>query len=517
MVVVEITYDDIKKLVNLPKKKVIDGLTDIGAPIEEIGDKLVVELTPNRPDLFFIEGMARALDSLYNSKTRKYSAKKSDYNLKIGKVEQRPYIRIAVVKGGELNGGVFEYLIEAQEKLHETIGRKRKKVAIGLHDADSVKFPIEYKAVDDLPFIPLEFEKEMKIPKILEEHPKGRVYGHLIKKPYPIIVDQEGVISMPPIINSERTKLTEKTKNVVLDVTGTHEETVDKITNMILCALADRGGEIYSVKAGKETYPDFEERKMKVDFDFVNKTLGVELKKEEIMKLLKKMGFESEKDNILIPPYRIDVVDKVDVVEDVAIPYGYNNFKPEMLTFFTEASLIRKYDLIDNVMRGMEFSEIKTSDLVNKNKLKELGYGEGYVEIKNPVSEDSSTIRPNMVLSILEVFGRNKVKGLPQKFYEIGDVHDEKCLHKRLVFGMVDKKIEFSDARGVLQTLMREIGLEFELKKGNLKVYDSEMSGEIIVKGKNIGVFGKIKKETLGVFGLEFPVYVCEINLDKII
>ena len=517
MVVVEITYDDIKKLINLPKKKVVDGLTDIGAPIEEIEGKLIVELTPNRPDLFFIEGMARALDSLYNSKTRKYSSKKSDYSLKIGKVEQRPYIRIAVVKGVKLDGEILEYLIEAQEKLHETIGRKRKKVAIGLHDADEVKFPIEYKAVDDLPFIPLEFEKEMKIPEILKEHPKGKIYGHLIKKPYPIIVDREGVISMPPIINSERTKLTEKTKNVVLDVTGTHEGTVDKITNMILCALADRGGEIYSVNAGKETYPDLEEKRMEVDFDFVNKTLGVDLKKEEILKLLKRMGFESENDEILIPPYRIDVVDRVDVVEDVAIPYGYNNFKPEMPMFFTEASLIRKYNLIDNVMRGMEFSEIKTFNLVNKNKLKELGCGEGYVDIKNPVSEDSSTVRPNMVLSILEVFGRNKVKGLPQKFYEIGDVHDEKSLHKGLVFGMVDKKIEFSDARGVLQTLMRELGLEFELKKGDSKVYDPEMSGEIIVKGKDVGVFGKINNKTLEMFSLEFPVYLCEINLDKII
>jgi len=517
MVVVEIKYDDIKKLINLPKKKVIDGLTEIGAPVEESEGGLIVELTPNRPDLFFIEGMARALDSYYNSKTRKYKTKSSGLELKIGKVEQRPYIRIAVVKGLDLDENTLEYLIEAQEKLHETIGRKRKKVAIGLHDFDSIKFPLEYKAVDDLPFVPLEFKEEMKIPEILEKHPKGRLYGHLIEKPYPIIVDQEGVISMPPIINSERTKLKGGTKNVVLDVTGTHEQTVDKVTNMILCALADRGGEIYSVKAGKEVYPDLKEEKRKLDVDFVNRILGTGLKKEEMLKLLGRMGFENDKDSVLIPPYRIDIMDMVDVVEDVAIPYGYNNFKPEMPEFFTEANPVRRYDLVDNVMRGMGFIEVKTFDLVSKQKLSGLGYGEGYVNIMNPVTEDASTVRPNMVLSMLEVFGRNKVKGLPQRIYEIGDVHGKKKLHKKLAFGITDKKLEFSEARGILQTLMNELGVEFELKKCEEPVYAPDVSGDVFVKGNRVGVFGRINENTLGVFGIEFPVFLCEIELEGII
>jgi phenylalanyl-tRNA synthetase beta chain len=251
---------------------------------------------------------------------------------------------------------------------------------------------------------------------------------------------------------------------------------------------------------------------MKLDIGEVKRILGIELDSKEIKMLLNKMGYGYESGMVFIPPYRADIMSVVDVAEDIAIAYGYNNFKPTLPDFFNPGETIKTYDNLDGILRGMGFLENKTFILTNKESLGKIGFDGGVVEISNPSTAEYTVVRPNLIVSILESFSTNKMKGLPQKFYEMGIVYDKKQ-EKRLVFGMMDRKVEFSDFRGYIQTLAFESGFEFQLKKSESRVFDEEISGIAISKGKEIGIFGKVSGSVLEKFGIGFDVYICELKV----
>src|SRR5207245_377197 len=149
--------------------------------------------------------------------------------------------------------GVRLSLVDLQEKLMLTVGRHRKKVAIGIHDMDKVTPPYTYKAVlpEDVRCTPLGMAEEMDLREILAKHEKGREYAHLVasKPRFPIITDARGeVLSFPPVINGIRTQLTPDTRNLFIDVTGTDLEAVSGCLAILSTALAERGGRIQTVR-----------------------------------------------------------------------------------------------------------------------------------------------------------------------------------------------------------------------------------------------------------------------------
>jgi len=517
MAVAEFEINDIVELSGFSKQEIIDTLTEIGAPVEEKEDgKIVVEVTPNRPDLFFIEGIARTLKAYLKKEKTNYSCEKSKYAVMCDRSVSsvRPFIKIAVVMGVKIDEKGINYLIAAQEKLHETVGRKRKKIAIGIHNLDVIEFPLIYRAVEDVRFVPLDYSEEMSAKDILTKHPKGIEYAQLVKDKLPMISDKRGVISFPPIINSERTRLSGNTVNFLIDVTGTHGETVDGAINNVVCALIDRGGTAYEVKINNEPYPNLNPKKMPIDVKFFSKTIGLSLKKEQMKELLAKMDYEIKGKTVFVPPYRMDIMHQVDVLEDVVIGYGYNNLKPTLPNFFTPGKLIAQYSELEAIMRGMGFTEIKTFLLTSKKQIESVGFRCDTIPVINPATMDYNTLRPSLCPSMIEIFANNKTKGLPQKLYEMGQICKGKEMKNALIFGIMDKKIEFSDIRGYLQTLMGEQSKEFELRKSyENDCFENSRAGEIYINNQKIGKIGKIKKEILEIYGLEFEIYLCEIKI----
>lgn len=515
--VAEFDWKDVGALTGLDKEKIIERLTELGAPTEEKEDgQIAVEVTPNRPDLFFIEGVARMLNCYLKEEPYEYKTEKAKFALISDRsVSQvRPFVAAVLVKGVKLEGKALEYLIEAQEKIHETVGRKRRKVAIGIHDAKSIEFPLIYRAVDEIRFVPLDASEEMGAKEILARHPKGMEYAHLVPGRAPVIMDKLGVISFPPIINSERTRVTESTQDVLIEVTGTHLETVEGVLKMFACSLADRGGKLFEIKINGESCPSMKPVKMNINPKGFQKVIGIQLKAGETKHMLKKMGYGASGNYALVAPYRMDVMDEVDVWEDLAIAYGYGNIVPTLPNFFTSGKVLRKNQEVEEIMRGMGFSEIKTFTLTNKAKLESCGIGGGYDKVLNAASEEYNIVKPSLIPSALEVLALNKTKGLPQKIYEVGT----KCANGRvsdaLVFAVVDKENGFSAIRSYLQTLMNENGREFEIRKNEgSDCFESGKSGTIYSNGKEIGKIGEIKTQVKEVFGLEFVVCMCEIEL----
>ena len=526
MVVVEFEYEEMKRLIDIPKDEMVEGLSSLGAPCEYEPEtkKIVAELTPNRPDWYSMEGLARALRAYYKKTHPKYSVKKSDYKVvvdpSVSKV--RAHTVCAVVKGLEFDDQRIRDVVLLQEKLLGTLGRRVKRFGIGVYPLHAIKFPIKYTTMkpEDIKYRPLGHEREMSATEILDEHKKGKQYGHLIRdfERYPVFTDADNkIMCLIPIVNSAETgKVDENTTDVFLEVTGNDIHACKAALNILVCTFADMGGQPYEVmmeyKDEKFPAPDLAEKRMKLDLGEVSKLLGLEVSEKMAKELLAKMGYVYSSGEVLIPPYRADIISSIDIIEDIAIAYGYNNFEFTLPDFFSAGVRIDPNEEADTIMRGMGFTEIKTFILTNKEKLAAVGHTDDVVEISNPNNVEYTVVRPTLAADILDIFSNNKMKGLPQKFYEFGIVQNEKT-RRNLVFGIMDKEVKFSDARGYLQTLCRELGLRLELKKQQHPLFDDDISCIVMDGDKEIGIFGKVGDGVLEKFGLEFDVYVCELRL----
>ncbi|MBU0930188.1 MAG: phenylalanine--tRNA ligase subunit beta, partial [Nanoarchaeota archaeon] len=269
----------------LEEEKLKDRITYLGVSVEDFNkDEITLEVNPDRPDLLSVQGIARALSSFIGVKKglRKYEVKKSGEKVIIDNSvkDVRPFTACAIVKNLKFNDEKIKEVIDIQEKLHITFGRNRKKIAIGIYPFEKIKMPITFFAEDPkkVKFQPLEFNKEITGLQILSQHPTGREYAHLLegKNKFPFFKDADGkILSMPPIINSHDTgKISEKTKDVFIECSGFDFSVLNKCINIIVCALADMGGSIYSIELNygnkKFITPNLEPEKMKLNIKYAN-------------------------------------------------------------------------------------------------------------------------------------------------------------------------------------------------------------------------------------------------------
>ncbi|HEX54724.1 MAG: phenylalanine--tRNA ligase subunit beta [Candidatus Altiarchaeales archaeon] len=259
MPTVEFSFDEFIELIGMKLEpgELQENISMLGVDLETIdSERIVMEIFPNRPDLLSVEGFARAMRGLLGIKKGIVERRviNSDIKLFIDPTvnEVRPFISAAVIRNVSLDESTLKSLMNLQEKLHITHGRNRKRVAIGVHDLENIDAPFTYKAVkpDEIEFVPLDMDKKMNLMEILEKHPKGIQYKWILKdyEMYPIILDRNNeVLSFPPIINAELTRVTERTRDLFIEVTGTSEIAVNQALNIIVTSITERNGEIYSV------------------------------------------------------------------------------------------------------------------------------------------------------------------------------------------------------------------------------------------------------------------------------
>src|SRR3989338_3343929 len=242
-------------------EKMQNKIAMFGTPVEAVDEKEIqIEIFPNRPDLLSYQGFKRAFLGFLNKKTGlkdyKINSPEKNYQVIIDKSvgNVRPFTACAIVKNLSLNDERIKEIIDLQEKLHSTLGRKRKKVAIGIYPLDKIKLPITFKALepDKIRFIPLESEKEMSGLEILQKHPTGKEYAHLLagKEKFPVFVDAENnILSMPPIINSQITgRIQGKTRDIFVECSGSDFEVLKKTLNILVTTFADMGAKIYQME-----------------------------------------------------------------------------------------------------------------------------------------------------------------------------------------------------------------------------------------------------------------------------
>ncbi len=509
----------------------------------------------NRADLWSTEGLARALRGFLNiaKGVKPYNIGEPivDVHVDSRLRNVRPFMGCAIVKNVKLTDAIIRGLMHLQDKLDQTYGRNRQKTSIGLYDYSLITPPLNYTVVkpDELSFVPLGFEEKMNLAEILERHPKGIEYGHIVKKHsvYPIILDsKKKVLSFPPIINSnDLGRVTWETPHVLVEVTGTMHETVLNTLKLVTLALIDRGGEAYSATVHyppeyasytltEDVTPNFSNKRMSLSVEYATKILGLQLTGKRIAELLLTAGFGVENVNeetvtALVPCYRIDVMHMVDLVEDIAVAYGYNNIEPLWRELPTTGNMRPEQHVIDvarELMVGLGFQEILTYTMTNLDNLFAKMNQEKtcLVEIANPKVVTLTCLRNWLLPSLIEFLSNNQSVEFPQKIFELGKVTllDETRETKTrdedwLAAAISHANASFSEIKSALDAFFANLGLHWQIKAITNPSFIEGRVGAAIVNGVNVGVLGEINPQVLEAWKLENPTVAFELNMQKII
>jgi phenylalanyl-tRNA synthetase beta chain len=546
VVVIEVNIEDFRQLIgrDVSLEELSDRLPMMGTAWEgETDEGFAIEVFPNRPDLVSIEGLARAYSSWIGDKTglREYFVQKSDYKVIIDKKTKivRPYFVTAVIKNVDFDDALIRSLIQTQEKLHVTHGRRRRKVAIGIHDLSPVEFPVTYTTEPgEFKFQPLGEEKEKTVDWMLNDMKTGIEYAWILDgfDEYPMILDnKEMVLSMPPIINGEYTRVNEFTAELFIDVTGTDLKAITEVLNVICTTFADRGSEIYEVHnhypdGSVLTTPNLKPWEMELDNRYVTKTLGIELTPEQSLAELEKMGHSGTVVwNIIkthVPCYRSDVMHPIDLVEDIAIAYDYDNFEPNIPPLLSEAGedpLEVFSRMLRNQLVGHGLLEVLTFMLTNHDKLfsKMDMPVESICEIANPKMDAYDSMRINLLPGIMETLSLNKHHPYPQNLYEVDDVVviDDSTETgarniRRLAVVQCHAKANFSDIKALMNSVLEHLELEAAVEEGGWNCfidgrrYIAKLDDDILCWA------GEIKPEVLANWEIEMPVAALEMDVD---
>ena len=520
----------------------------LGVDTEEIGpDYVKIEFNPNRVDFSSYGGVARGFRGLMGWETGlpKYGVKKGKIVLKVDPTvsQVRPYVVSAVIRNVKLDYDNVRELMEMQEDLHWGVGRDRKKASIGVHNLDAVEPPFAYttSAPNEVKFVPLDKTEEMTLQEILEKHEKGIAYKSHVDwaSRYPLIVDKLGrVLSFPPIINGELTRVDNRTRNLFIDVTGTEPNAISRSLNVLVTALADMGATIESVRVEYSDHvlvtPDLTPQRMELRVDYANELLGLKLSEAKTIQALQKSRLDARRIDkgvlqVLIPAYRIDIMHEIDLVEEVAIGYGYYRLKPTKPATVTtgrehRVSAVANY--VRQIMAGLGFVEAMNFILANEvDHYQKMRRKAGkMIRLANPVSTEYSIVRDDLLPSLMKNLADNKHQAYPQQLFEVSDVIEinekaETRTERRLHVACVSSHptANFTEIKSCVEALLANLGLKnWTIKETRHPSFLQGRAAAIYVKGRKIGVVGEIHPEVLNNFELENPTSAFEIDLQRI-
>ncbi|KAK6627846.1 hypothetical protein RUM44_010325 [Polyplax serrata] len=523
-----------------------------------------IDIPANRYDLLCLEGLTRGL-MVFQGQI------KPPVYIPSEKIEEsitvlpntkliRPYIVSAILRGVEFNKDTYNSFIDLQDKLHHNICRKRTLVAIGTHDLDTIKGPFVYdaKPSNEIKFVPLNQNKEYTATELMDfyaNHAQLKQYLGIIKSSpvYPVITDSNGIVlSLPPIINGDHSKITLNTKNVFIEATATDLKKAEVVIDTIVSMFSQYCAKKFSYERVEINYPDhkdvqpkMETKKISIDSNKVNLIAGIQESQDEIIKLLSKMGLtintgkkkNSPKMAVTVPPTRHDILHEIDIIEDVAIAYGYNNIKktfPKTATIAQEFSLNKLTDhLREEVGRcgfteALTFSLCATDDISTKLGKKITSIPA--IHISNPKALEFQVCRTELLPCILKTIASNKQMPLPIKIFEVSDVvlADPKAEvgaknERHLCAVFCNKTSGFEIIHGLLDRLMIALAVERDFKKSDkgyyLKAHDDptyfpKRCAHIFYNGNVIGKMGILHPQIVKEFDLNMPCSALEINIE---
>ncbi|KAJ8388707.1 hypothetical protein AAFF_G00131160 [Aldrovandia affinis] len=522
-----------------------------------------IDVPANRYDLLCLEGLVRGLQVF---KERAEAPRYTRVSPSGGEPQRlviteetaavRPHAVAAVLRNITFTKERYDSFIELQEKLHQNVCRKRTLVAIGTHDLDTISGPFTFtaKPPSDIRFTPLNQSQEYSAVELMSLYKSDshlRHYLHIIEeKPlYPVIYDSNGIVlSMPPIINGDHSKISINTKNVFIECTATDLTKAKIVLDMIVTMFSEYCEEPFTVEEAEVVYPDgrtcvypeLAYRKETLTADFINRKVGIEESTERIAQLLTRMCLRSEVVGdeglieVEIPPTRSDVIHACDIMEDAAISYGYNNIvrtTPRTYTVAHQLPLNKLTELLRQDLAAAGFTEALTFALCSEEDIADkLGKSiaeTGAVHIANPKTAEFQVARTTLLAGVLKTVAANRKMPLPLKLFEISDVvlkDDTKDVgarnNRRLCAVYYNKSPGFEVIHGLLDRVMQLLGVKpgrgdgYHIQAANDSTFFPGRCAEVFAHGKSVGRLGVLHPDVINRFELTMPCSALDIDIE---
>jgi phenylalanyl-tRNA synthetase beta chain len=537
--VVRLEFARFAKMVGASRKEILDRLPYIGLDIESADNRSVrVEYSPNRPDLGTDFGIARALKGLLGTETGppEFRTKPTGMTVTVDPrlSNVRPYIACCVATGLDLDDEDVRQIISLQEDLHNGLGRKRRTAAVGLHDFDMVSSPLSYRGVPStFEFVPLGGDRPSSIHSILSDTYEGKTYGHILgdSDVFPVITDSRGtVLSFPPIINGDATRVTTKTKRILIDVTSTSQKTGDDVLAILATTISEAGAKMgtVAVKYPDKTRatPDLSPTTLPLDFELVKSVIGLDLPRREMIACLARSRIGVRGNYAVGPRYRVDLLHPVDIAEEVALGYGIDRIKPIYPPSKTPGGFNPFEEFLDSVstvMAGEGMIETMTYELTDRRTLYDhfKRPSSKKVTVQNPKSLDHSILRDTLLPSLMDVLSRNVKSDYPQRVFEIGRTytrtHDGVKESWHLGCLVAHSQSTYTEGKMYLEAVLRVVaGLEATTRATEHWAFSAGRCASITVKDEMLGYIGELKPDTISAFRVGVPVSGFEIDLSKL-
>lgn len=536
-----------------------------------------IEIPANRYDMLCIEGIAQALNEFLGRREQpqyKLSPQVPTVSLTVDEstLQGRPYAAAAILRNVKFTQRSYDSFLALQDKLHSNLCRNRTLVAMGTHDLDALSPPFTYKflAKNEISFIPLNQTKEVKGEDFVEFYKQDKHLGkfiHIIEDfpKLPVILDSKNnIASLPPIINSERSKVSLDTKNVFIEVTATDKTKAEIVVNQLVAMFSHYCDDQFSIepveivsKHNNESRvtPNLTPRVMQAEIDYINSCLGLKLTPAEIVALLKKMSLvasPSKTDanllDVQIPITRPDILHQADIMEDAAIGYGYNNLPKSAMAASSNLSgaplpINKVSDILRNASAQSGWLEVMPLTLCSHDEcFKFLNQSDDSraVKLANPKTAEYQVVRTTLIPGILKTIRENRKHTLPIKVFESGDVVFKDESLERRAFNErhwaavhAGKTSGFEHAQGLLGKIMQtmrtpwlaepskstEKGYWIEEDVEN-KTYFPGRGAKVFYRHKNgedakvVGSVGVLHPQVLNQFEIPYAASAVEINAE---
>ncbi|KAF8458392.1 hypothetical protein BGX38DRAFT_1153599 [Terfezia claveryi] len=481
----------------------------------------------------------------------------------------RPYVSGAILRNIKFTQERYDSFIALQDKLHQNFCRQRTLVSMGTHDLDTVKGPFTYEALkpEDINFIPLNQEKSMNGHELMQHYENDRNLGrylHIIRDSpiYPVIYDSNKIVcSLPPIINSNHSKITLDTRNVFIEVTATDKTKVEIVTRILVAMFSIYCDEPFTVEPLKivsphnhesREVPNMSPRSTTAEVSYINACCGLKLTPEQICKFLDRMAYTAKPSpsdpnliDIEVPVTRADVLHQCDIMEDVAIGYGYNNLPktfPATGTVAKPLPLNKLSDIVREESAMAGWTEVMPLILCSHDEnfawLNRKDDGKSAVKLANPKTAEYQVVRTSLLPGLLKTIRENRKHALPLKVFECSDVafkdesQERKSRNERhFTAAWCGKTSGFEVVHGLLDRLMlilsqgfteqgaleKEVG--YWIDETSEETYFPGRAANIWIRGKDgkekaIGSFGVLHPSVLERFEIPYPVSTLEFNLE---
>ncbi|KAL1405165.1 phenylalanine--tRNA ligase subunit beta [Vanrija albida] len=504
--------------------------------------QLKIEIPANRYDLLCIEGLARSLRVFLEKQapptyTLAQPAQLLEAYVEPSTAPLRPLFAAAVLRlARPLNQLEYESFIDLQDKLHQNLCRQRRLVAIGTHDLDTIEGPFRYQCKDphQIKFAPLNKDTEYTAAELMDVYDQDRhlsKFLHIIRDApgYPIIYDKhDRVLSMPPIINSQHSKIIPgKTKNIFIDTTATDQTKLDIVIMMVATMFSEYCKVPFEIEPVKLHLPDGKTiitpsvapRKTTASYSYINAATGLSLSREEQSKLLTLMSLSARPSptdadllDVDVPCTRPDILHECDIMEDLAIAYGYNNLPtalPRTSTVGKPLPINKLSDILRKECAQAGWTEalpyILCSHDENFGWLNRKDPGNLAISLANPKSIEFQVVRTSLIPGLLKTVRENKALPLPLKVFEVSDIAIQNPKLERATENLrnlgavyVDRKAGFEVVHGLLDRIMQILAVPFIERAESEAAYGyyiAEAKDETYLPGRAANVFYRPKPE----------------------